>query len=182
MRSKGFDLMAHCIQELASATIACINPVIAATVTTFQTMLNTTPVRDDLYIVDGADKVRRLSAVLPLSGAMVGAVLVNVDDATACGIHDRLLGTTASCVDDSVKDALGEVANMIAGSAKSQFGIAGIILGTPSVVYGADYEIYVTGQCGPPIGVAFKTELGAIQVELSLKKIPRITMPAGQRK
>ncbi len=67
-------------------------------------------------------------------------------------------------VNDDVRDALGELANMLAGNLKSVWP-HGIDLSMPSVVEGTDYSLRVCG--GSLIDrMAFSGELGVIWVTL----------------
>jgi chemotaxis protein CheX len=62
------------------------------------------------------------------------------------------------CVDDDVRDVLGELANMIGGNMKSGMSI-GIRLSMPSVMNGRDYDLRV---CGAEVQerLAFKCDSG----------------------
>jgi chemotaxis protein CheX len=62
-------------------------------------------------------------------------------------------------LDDDVKDALSEIANMIAGSFKQNLSKGGmdIRLSTPSVVYGKEYVITLSNN-PDQIAVRFATD------------------------
>ena len=58
------------------------------------------------------------SAMILLSGSYIGVVSVHAPPAVAMEIASQMLGMEIDSVDDDVTDALGEIANMIAGSFK----------------------------------------------------------------
>jgi chemotaxis protein CheX len=70
-----------------------------------------------------------------------------------------MLGLAVEELDDDVNDAMGEIANMIAGSFKQHLSASGtdVHLSTPSVVYGKDYVIKL-GNNPEQIAVRFATD------------------------
>jgi chemotaxis protein CheX len=59
-----------------------------------------------------------VSAMICLSGSFLGAVSVHAPPLVAMEITSQMLGMEIDTVDADVTDALGEIANMIAGSFK----------------------------------------------------------------
>ena len=55
-----------------------------------------------------------------------------------------MLGTDESTSEECIRDALGEICNMVAGSFKGQLSdvAAQCMLSVPTVVSGKDYELY----------------------------------------
>jgi len=76
-------------------------------------------------------------------------------------------------VDEHVKDAVGEMANMVAGGAKRVLAAAGCDLrvSIPSVVVGPGHTISRPRGI-PCIEIPFETERGAFSVDLCLKLEP----------
>jgi CheY-specific phosphatase CheX len=64
--------------------------------------------------------------------------------ATACRLASLLLGQETDEFDERVLDAVGEVANMVAGVFKSKVPALGetCVLSVPSVISGADYHLH----------------------------------------
>jgi chemotaxis protein CheX len=84
-----------------------------------------------------------ITAAISLAGTWKGAVLVE------CGLKEAFLFTSKMlCMDaptslnDDVRDALGELANMVGGNLKSVLP-GGVGLSLPTVVWGQDYTMQI---------------------------------------
>lgn len=84
-----------------------------------------------------------LTAMVGLAGTYNGLVSVHIPWPLAIRFTSLMLGMEVTEIDDDVNDAMGEVANMIAGSFKQHLSKGGsdIHLSTPSVVNGSDYMV-----------------------------------------
>jgi chemotaxis protein CheX len=85
-----------------------------------------------------------ISAVIGLAGAMSGTMVLHASSVGAMRIAERMTGMAPEGVDAMVRDAVGEVCNMIAGAWKG-FDPAlasGCLLSTPTVVAGSSYELF----------------------------------------
>jgi len=84
-----------------------------------------------------------LTAMVGLAGTYNGLVSVHLPWPLAISFTSLMLGMEVTEIDDDVNDAMGEVANMVAGSFKQHFSKGGsdIHLSTPSVVNGSDYMV-----------------------------------------
>lgn len=91
----------------------------------------------------GADR-GTLSAVLGLAGAMSGSLVLHTSGVAAMRIAERMTGIAPESVDGMVRDAVGEVCNMIAGAWKGRDPAlaSGCLLSTPTVVAGSSYELF----------------------------------------
>ncbi len=90
--------------------------------------------------LSGAAEVN-LSSMLGFGGDIKGALELHFPGAVAIGITSRFLGTNVTQLDEDVKDAMGELANMIAGGLKTFFSERNIKaeLAIPSTVTGKAY-------------------------------------------
>lgn len=114
----------------------------------FRTMLNLEVCQSD-KTSDAA--VNSLTAAIHFAGEWKGAVLLQCGLPEALAFTDCLMmGEQHSGVDDDVRDALGELVNMVGGNLKSVLP-PGVALSIPSVVAGTDYALHICG------GNAFKT-------------------------
>jgi chemotaxis protein CheX len=84
-----------------------------------------------------------LTAMVGLAGAYNGLVCVHLPWPLAISFTSLMLGTQVTEIDDDVNDAMGEIANMLAGSFKQHLSKGGsdVHLSTPSVVNGSDYVV-----------------------------------------
>lgn len=85
-----------------------------------------------------------MAAVIGLAGLMSGTLVLKSAGPTAIGMAERLCGMTSGEVDATVRDAFGEICNMIAGAWKGLDTelACGCLLSTPTVVAGSSYEIF----------------------------------------
>ncbi len=131
-------------------------------VSVFQTMLDLETTATETASAPAPDG---LTAAVYFAGAWKGAVLLECTRPQAFEFTHRLMAIDApEAIDDDVRDALGELANMLAGNLKSVLP-HGIGLSMPSVVEGTDYSLRVCG--GSLIDrMAFTGELGVVWVTL----------------
>lgn len=86
-----------------------------------------------------------VTAMVGLAGAYNGMVSLHATHNLALTITSQMLGMEVTEIDADVHDALGEIANMIAGSFKHHLSNAGndVKMSTPSVVNGKEYVLSV---------------------------------------
>jgi len=86
-------------------------------------------------------------------------------------IVGNLLGIEASEVNDEVRDAVGELTNMICGDARRRLSEDGISLqgGIPTIVSGKNHSISHIHN-GPRLAIPFTTPHGGFVVEVAFNK------------
>jgi chemotaxis protein CheX len=100
-----------------------------------------------------------VSALVGLAGAYNGLVSLHMPSSLAVKATSSMIGMDVTELDEDVNDAMGEIANMIAGSFKMHLSKSGldVHLSTPSVVYGKEY--FTTLNNSPDqIAVRFATD------------------------
>ncbi len=112
-----------------------------------------------------------LTAMVGLAGTYNGLVSVHIPWALAISFTSLMLGMEVTEIDDDVNDAMGEIANMVAGSFKQHLSKGGsdIQLSTPSIVNGADYVVS-TGQNLENVTLKFATDEEWFMVSLSIEE------------
>jgi len=85
-----------------------------------------------------------LSAVIGLAGALSGSLVLHTSSKAAMRMAEKMMGIAPEEVDEMVRDAIGEVCNMIAGAWKGFEPVlaSGCLLSTPTVVSGTSYELF----------------------------------------
>ncbi|BCS54184.1 chemotaxis protein CheX [Geobacter sp. SVR] len=112
----------------------------------FTTMVD---IDDVLHVPHVVDPVKHfndcVTAMVGLAGAYNGMVSLHATHSLAMSFTSRMLGMEVTEIGPDVNDALGEIANMLAGSFKQHLTRAGndVRLSTPSVVNGKEYVISV---------------------------------------
>jgi chemotaxis protein CheX len=89
-------------------------------------------------------RVADYTAMIGLAGDLCGVLSFRCSNDSATQIAGKMLGTDEIASAACVRDALGEICNMVAGSFKAQLSdVAGqCMLSVPTVVSGKDYELY----------------------------------------
>jgi chemotaxis protein CheX len=84
-----------------------------------------------------------LSAMIGLGGGIRGVLAVHCPAAVAKAITSTFLGMEVNELDEDVKDAIGEIANMVAGNLKVSFAGEGvdIDLAIPTSVVGESFNV-----------------------------------------
>ena len=108
----------------------------------FELMLGTACRREPEAVAGSEEQV---TAVVGFGGLLSGACVFRSGGRAACELAGRMTGMEFAAVDDTVKDAIGEICNMLAGSWKgkvpelaSQCGLS-----VPAVITGHDYQLHV---------------------------------------
>jgi chemotaxis protein CheX len=146
------------------------NSISKATVEIFQTMLM-------MDAVPGAPLAERVgcfrnsvSGIVGLAGPSKGTLAIHIPEQTALKITSSFLYMDVDQIDEDVKDAIGELANMVAGSLKADLSHSGADykLSIPSVVCGAEYQIECLAESQGGI-VPFTIEGGEFVIEFHLQ-------------
>ena len=111
-----------------------------------------------------------VTGMVGLAGAFNGLVSIHVPTRLALNFTSLMLDMEITEVDQDVNDALGEIANMIAGSFKQHFSKGGsdIRISIPSIVYGADYTFSSGTADSENITLKFATDEEWFMVALTL--------------
>ena len=90
------------------------------------------------------DEPETISAVIGLAGAMSGTCVLRSGEGTAMRMAGALTGIEMEALDDTVKDAIGEICNMVAGAWKGKLPVlaSSCMLSTPTVVTGTNYQLH----------------------------------------
>jgi chemotaxis protein CheX len=128
----------------------------------FETMIGLEVAASDAPWVHSPDTI---TAAVHFAGDWRGAALVECDARQACQFATRLMGIPLpAAIDDDVRDAMGELANMVAGNLKSVLP-RGVGLSMPSVVEGSAYTLRVCGAKAVE-RIAFSSPLGIFRITL----------------
>jgi len=82
------------------------------------------------------------TALVGLAGSLCGVLSIRCDDQAARIMASKMLGMPPEEVDNDSWDALGEIANMIAGNFKGKLSGVGnhCMLSVPTIIVGTDYQ------------------------------------------
>lgn len=154
---------------MSGVDVSKINPFIEATCQVFNTMLKCTPKRGQVGIAKGeSDEILR-TAIIGLSGTMRGAVAIAFPSKTAHSIVKKLVQTDKPISDEEINDALGEIANVVAGCAKAKLQGHAVSISLPSIVRGEKYTI-MHPKDSMTIAVPFESEVGHFTLNVTFSK------------
>jgi chemotaxis protein CheX len=145
-----------------------ISPFITSVKNVFSTMLQL-----DLHIGDPTIKSSRgtehdVSGVIEIAGPVTGVVVLSFPTDTAQRVVALLTGEELPSDADGFGDAIGELASMVSGGAKSHFPDADVTLSTPSVVSGKGQDL-PTPQDAPCVVIPCSSECGDLAIEVALQ-------------
>lgn len=145
-------------------TAEFVNPIISSTISVFEMMLGCTPKRTGLSLKQDVIPQHELSAVIGISGKAAGTLVLSLSESVGKGVLDRMLGITAEEINDEVCDAVCELANMIAGSAKAQLEHLEASISIPNIITGKGHTVHYPSNVSP-ICISFDSEIGAFSIE-----------------
>jgi chemotaxis protein CheX len=146
-----------------------INPFIAATVEAFRKLAGIEPLRGEPRLKGRGEVSYDVSGIVGISGQVKGSVNLSFRRAAALQVVAGFMGEGVREVDDQVIDAVGELANIVAGGAKSVLSEAGydLKISIPTVIVGRDHVISRPRDI-PCLEIPFSLEAGPFSVELCL--------------
>jgi len=108
------------------------------------------------------------SAIIGLSGDCVGSVALSFSNDTAAAMVSRFVGTSITPEDPDFTDGLGELANMVTGSAKANFGEQNILISCPSVIVGTGHRVFQQKDM-PTVQIPVSSESGSFVVFFAIE-------------
>lgn len=147
-----------------------INPFVEAVANTFETMLNCKAHRGSLALASTAKRTYPISGVIGLSGRAAGTVVINLSEQVALKAASAMLMTEISEINDDVLDAVGEIANMVAGQAKAELEEYELSVSLPNVVTGVGHEVRFPSNAHP-VSVPFETDFGPMLLDVGLEPV-----------
>ncbi len=145
-----------------------IVPFINSVRNVFQTMVGVETTVERLTLKTGPVASYDVSAIIGFSGQVIGSVVVSFQMAAAVSLVKAFAGVELTSDSPDFADAIGELANMIAGSAKKDLGATASIT-CPSVVLGANHVI-ARLRGVPCFVIPCKTPVGNFAVEVNMKQ------------
>lgn len=147
-----------------------ILPFMNAVTEVFKKMAGVTTTVDKPYLKTDAVAAYEVCGIIGFSGEISGSVVISFSDTAAEKLVEAFAGVKLALTDADFSDAIGELANMIVGSAKQHLGAVASI-SIPSVVIGKGY-IVSNMRNVPCLVIPCNCTFGAFAVEVSIKKNP----------
>ncbi len=145
-----------------------INPFLVSIQDLFKTMINVPFSLGKPRLKQDTLPVFEISSIIGVSGTITGSVVISFSKPVALQIASALLGEEIHEVNEDCKDAIGEVANIIAGGAKKDFPTGDNSISVPTVVIGKHEVSYPRGV--PIITIPCEVSSGRLTIDVALKK------------
>ena len=139
-------------------------------------MLRISPTVREPYVTTENSDLHEIRGVISFSGTISGSVTVTFTHQAAAELVEAFAGKRLEITHPHFRDAIGELSNMIAGSAKphlpgkSDISIPDVLIGKCRLVEGVSDCPYVVIPCS--------SERGEFAVEVRIKKTPPTPNPA----
>jgi len=148
-----------------------INPFLQAAVNVLQTMTFTEATPQKPYLKTGRDPAGDVTGVIAISGQTQGSLAISFTRDCICHLVANMFGEAVETINQEVKDAVGELTNMISGDARRQLAERGLSLraGIPEVYSGPGHKVEHTIY-GPAIAVPFQTPGGDFTIEVCFSR------------
>jgi chemotaxis protein CheX len=144
-----------------------INPFVLSTKAVFETMVGSKVRVGKPMVKHDAVSVADVSGVIGFSGDAVGCVVVSFPISVACKAASAFAGIEIDADHADFADAIGELANMVAGGAKKEFHGMDISISLPSVIIGKEHVVSQSKQT-PHVVIPCETDFGQVFVEIGM--------------
>lgn len=147
-----------------------INPFMVSIHQVFKTMVNLEIQVLKPTLKRKGETSADVSSVIGFSGDAAGACVLCFSSEVACRLAGAFAGEEMTPQHPDFADALGELANMIAGGAKARFDGLSVSISLPSVIIGKEHEVSVTGVSSdaPRLMIPCESEMGNFFVEIAM--------------
>ena len=148
-----------------------INPFMSATVHVLETLAHVKAQPGKPYLKK--DKLARgdVTGCIGLTGKARGTVSVSFTEKCILAIVSSMFGEEFKELNEEIRDAVGEISNMISGQARRQLEEGGLSLSAaiPTVVMGKNHSLsHFTTY--PVIAIPFTTDKGEFTIEVSFEE------------
>jgi chemotaxis protein CheX len=109
-----------------------------------------------------------ISGVIGLSGDVVGMVAMRMSERVATAVVERFAGVRHELDSPDFLDAIGELANLVVGSAKAKFEGKSVSISTPSVVLGSGHRIARRANT-PCLTLPCLLECGEFSIDIAIR-------------
>lgn len=145
-------------------------PFIKAAVDVLSTMAMITPEAGRPYVKKNNVAQGDVTGLVGFTGERSGSVSITFDKALAVTIVKNMLGEDVQNIIEDVKDAVGELVNMVSGQARAGLSQQGYSFqgSTPTVIMGDGHTISHVSS-GPIMAIPFTAASGEFTIEFCIE-------------
>jgi len=149
-----------------------INAFLEGTINVIKTMANISPMPGKPYLKKDGLANGDVSGIIGFTGAVTGSMALSFSEKSILKIVSNMLGEEIQKINGDIRDAVGEITNIISGAARKELEKIGlnVVAAIPTVVSGKGHSIsHVLG--GPSIIIPFETEEGPFVVDICINRM-----------
>ncbi|MGA2331163.1 MAG: chemotaxis protein CheX [Syntrophales bacterium] len=146
-----------------------INPFLEGTIEVLKTMAFVNPRPGKPYLKKNNLAKGDVSGIIGITGTIKGSLALSFTTGSILKIVSNMLGEEITSLNGEIRDAVGEITNMVSGAARKKIEAMGYSLSAslPTVVSGMGHTImHVLG--GPSIVIPFEMDEGSFVVDISM--------------
>jgi chemotaxis protein CheX len=146
-----------------------INPFLEGTIEVLKTMAFVNPRPGKPYLKQNNLAKGDVSGIIGITGTIKGSLALSFSTGSILKIVSNMLGEEITSLNGEIRDAVGEITNMVSGAARKKIEAMGYSLSAslPTVVSGEDHSImHVLG--GSNIVIPFEMDEGPFVVDISM--------------
>lgn len=147
-----------------------INPFIYGTMEVMETMAFVKPSAGKPFAKTDDAAHGDVSGIIGMTGDATGSLAMSFSEACIIGLVSKMLGETYTEMNKNVLDAVGELTNMISGSARKlmEKDDLKVVAAIPTIVFGKAHTVRHIIK-GPSIVIPFETEVGKFVIDVCLR-------------
>jgi chemotaxis protein CheX len=153
--------------------VKLINPFIEATLHVLSSLAFTKAKAGQPFLKKDSIASGDVSGIVGLSGEARGTISVSFSEQSILAIVGNMFGEPVKEINDEVKDAVGEILNIVSGQARQKLEAMGRTLkgAIPTVITGKNHAIFhITKH--PIIAIPFETDNGRFTIEVCIEDRP----------
>ncbi|MGC9324183.1 MAG: chemotaxis protein CheX [Desulfomonilia bacterium] len=147
--------------------VTLVNPFIEATVHVLSSLAYTHATVGKPYLKNDSIAKGDVSGIVGLTGESIGTLSVSFSEECILAIVSSMFGEEVTEINEDVKDAVGEILNIVSGQARKKLDALGRSLkgAIPTVITGKNHSIcHITKHS--IVAIPFKTERGHFTIEV----------------
>lgn len=151
--------------------VTLVNPFIEATLHVLSSLAFTSASAGKPFLKKDQMASGDVSGIVGLSGEARGTLSVSFSEQCILSIVGNMFGEPVPNINDEVKDAVGEILNIVSGQARQKLESSGRVLkgAIPTVITGKNHTIsHITKQ--PIIAIPFETDNGNFTIEVCIEE------------
>ena len=148
-----------------------VNPFIEATISTLETTAQVQVKALKPYLKKAKAATGEITGVMEMSGDFSGSISISFTEKGILAIVSTMFGEEMTELNDEIKDAVGEIANMISGQVTNKLAEMGNTLkvSLARVEMGAGHDLAHLEK-KPVIALPFKTADGKFTIEICFER------------